>query len=325
MISGIRNQVQVIESMADGDLTIRSNPRSNKDIMALSINKMQDSLHDLFSQIVISSTQVNAGASQISDGAQALSQGAAEQASSIEELSATIDAISDMIIENAQNVSQATSFVQKTVENVSKSNDEMNKMLSSMEDINNSSEQIRKINKVIEDIAFQTNILALNAAVEAARAGNAGRGFAVVADEVRNLASKSADAAKQTGELVDGTISVVKQGSLLAKNTAKALEDVSSNTMSVKDIIGMINSASTQQAEAIAQIMGGVEQISAVIQTNSATAEESAAASEELSGQAVSLDNELKKFKLNTSDLNGDVPIVEWSCQADSPLECALA
>lgn len=294
--------------MAAGDLTAEINQNYAGDFVPIkdSLLKISAGMSETLGAIRVSSNQVKAGAEQVSNSAQALSQGAAEQASSMEELSATLSEVDRDVHRNAENVDTAAEYVMKTVREVEKSNEEMTKMLAAMADISSSSEEIGKINKVIEDIAFQTNILALNAAVEAARAGAAGKGFAVVADEVRNLASKSADAAKQTTTLIDKSKTVVEEGAGIAENTAKALGEVSRYSMQVKEIIEKIDDASAQQAVAITQITQGIDQISAVIQTNSATAEESAAASEELSGQAAMLNDAISRFKLKDSALVAD-------------------
>ncbi|MBZ4671684.1 MAG: methyl-accepting chemotaxis protein [Oscillospiraceae bacterium] len=302
--------------MASGDFSneITENYIGDFSPIKDSLIKISKDLSTTLSSIKTSAEQVKAGAEQVSNGAQLLSQGATEQASTMEELSATINNISDDVQRNAKNVNTATNYVEQTVRDVEKSNEEMKRMLEAMNDISSSSEEISKINKVIEDIAFQTNILALNAAVEAARAGAAGKGFAVVADEVRNLASKSAEAAKQTTQLIEGSKSVVAEGAKIAEETAKSLEGVSKNSLLVKDIIEKIDEASEQQAAAIKQITQGIDQISTVIQTNSATAEESAAASEQLSGQASMLESEVSKFKLAS-----DVSAFAGSLQNDDP------
>jgi methyl-accepting chemotaxis protein len=256
------------------------------------------SLNDTLGQINEASEQVSSGSGQVANGAQALAQGATEQASSVEELSATITEISNQIKENAEHAVDASRNVSHVSSEIEISNNHMSEMVTSMSQISDSSSKIGKIIKTIEDIAFQTNILALNAAVEAARAGAAGKGFAVVADEVRNLASKSAEAAKDTTALIENSMKQVENGTKIADETAKSLLSVVDSAKAVSDTVEKISQASNRQSDAIGQVTVGVEQISAVVQTNSATAEESAAASEELSGQAQTLKELVTRFKL---------------------------
>ncbi len=266
--------------------------------ISTSMNTILNVLNEFFSIIQVSAEQVRSGSGQVSGGAQELAQGATEQASTIEEVSASIFDVSQKVKENSNNVLQAVEFIDGTTRHVKESNLQMKGMLSAMEAIEASSSEIRKIIKVIDDIAFQTNILALNAAVEAARAGQAGKGFSVVAEEVRNLAAKSADAAKQTTQLIESSISKVSEGSQIANNTAQVLDEATLQIEHVEKQIREIEQASDVQANAMLEISQGIEQVSAVVQTNSATSEESAAASEELTAQADMLKEELIKFKL---------------------------
>jgi methyl-accepting chemotaxis protein len=256
------------------------------------------SLNSTLGQINQASEQVSSGSEQVSNGAQALAQGATEQASSIEELSASITDISTQVKDNAEHAAEASVNVDHVRSEIETSNHYMGEMISAMSQINDSSSQIGKIIKTIEDIAFQTNILALNAAVEAARAGAAGKGFAVVADEVRNLASKSAEAAKDTTALIENSMKQVENGTRIADETAKSLLRVVDSAKAVSDTVEQISKASNRQSDAIGQVTLGVDKISGVVQTNSATAEESAAASEELSGQAQVMKELVGKFKL---------------------------
>ncbi len=268
-------------------------------------NQIIDSLNNTLGQINQSAEQVASGSEQVSSGAQALSQGATEQASSVEELAATINELSGQVNNTASNARDVNNLVASTRDAIDGCNQQMGDMMHAMEKINTSSSEIGKIIKTIEDIAFQTNILALNAAVEAARAGAAGKGFAVVADEVRNLASKSAEAAKNTTTLIEGSLKAVEEGNEFSNATQQSLLQVVQHTEQVAEAMGKITKASDDQAEAIKQVTVGIDQISAVVQTNSATAEQSAAASQELSSQANVLKGLVGQFSLKGGSAAG--------------------
>ncbi|MEA4989211.1 MAG: methyl-accepting chemotaxis protein, partial [Anaerovorax sp.] len=293
--------------ISDGDLTIKLHKEYAGQFKKLKDNMkaLIQNLNFTFVEINQSEEQVNSGAAQVANGAQALSQGTTEQASSIEELSASINEINGQVRASAENAKSASGKAKLAGTELDSSNEYMKNMVSAMGQISLKSSEISKIIKVIEDIAFQTNILALNAAVEAARAGSAGKGFAVVADEVRNLAGKSAEAAKSTTNLIEETRSAVENGSRMAEQTASSLGKSALLTKEAVSLIHDIAEVSNEQAMLIAQINLGVEQISAVVQTNAATAEESAAASEELASQSTLLKELISKFKLKqTEDIN---------------------
>ncbi len=255
-------------------------------------------LNDAMSEINTAADQVAAGADQVSSGAQVLSQGTTEQASSTQELSTAISKINSDFMETDEAVALASSKANEAGELTNICNGHMKELVAAMHDINHTSAEIGKIIKEIDDIAFQTNILALNAAVEAARAGSAGKGFAVVADEVRNLATKSAESAKNTAALIEASITATERGAKMADDTAEQLQNVSENADQLAIMIQKIAKTSKEASESVQQVSVGLDQISSVVQTNSATAEESAAASEELSAQAERLKEYTNRFHL---------------------------
>lgn len=291
-----------LNALGDGDFTVDSKA---KELYVGDFRKLKASMDEIIEklsltmvQISQSSEQIFAGSDQVSFGAQAVAGGATEQASSIEELAGLINEISSQVSANAENARYGSELAEAAGIKIVESNREMQELIKAMGDISDKSGKIEKVLKIIEDIAFQTNILALNAAVEAARADKNGKGFAVVANEVRNLAQKSADASKSTAALIAGTIQAVERGRKLADETAHTLAEVVESAEQVVVVVDKISRASGEQAASIAQVKQSVDQISDVVQNNSATAEESAAASEELSAQAHILSSLVSQFKL---------------------------
>ncbi len=255
-------------------------------------------LNSFFSHIRKVGTMVADASEQVSSGAQALAEGTSEQEAAIRELSESIHDISDRVHRNAENAKSASVISDSTTEELRRGNEEMKNLLAAMEQIEEKSNEIEKIINTIDTIAFQTNILALNAAVEAARAGEAGKGFAVVADEVRNLASKSAEAAQSTNELISASIAAVANGTALADSTASTIQDVMDKFDNANSLLMGISASSAEQTATIEDVLSNIDQIAAVVQNNAATAQESASASALTSAQAQELKQMVRRFYL---------------------------
>lgn len=307
----VEEAVAVLQELAQGNMKVsmKGDYRGDHAILKGALNTTIDSINAALGEIHNASQQVAAGAAQVADSSQVLSQGASEQASTMEEIAASITEIAAQTKQNAANANQADKLSATAKDQAIHGNERMQAMLRAMEEINVASANISKIIKVIDEIAFQTNILALNAAVEAARAGQYGKGFAVVAEEVRNLAGRSAQAAKETTELIEGSIQKVGAGTKIANETAAALGQIVAEVTRTTELVEAIAVACNEQATGIAQINQGIEQISQVTQANTATAEQSAAASEELSGQARSLKEAVGRFKIK--GIEGTAPRLE--------------
>ena len=308
MMTILREKAELAIQISKGDLTNNVKLASDKDILGKALKEMSENLNRIIAEVNAATDQMASGSSQVSDSSQFLSQGATEQAASLEEVSSSMTQMGSQTKTNATNASEANQLSSNARAAAEKCNMQMKSMVEAMGEINESGRNISKIIKVIDEIAFQTNLLALNAAVEAARAGQHGKGFAVVAEEVRSLAARSAKAAKETAELIEGSVDKTNTGTTIANQTAESLQEIVNAVSQVTDLVGDIAVASNEQAEGIGQMSVGLDQIGQVTQQNSARAEEGAAAAEELSSQARHLKSLMSTFSIkegvsNTSSL----------------------
>ncbi len=292
----------VLGSMAEGDFTVNSKVEEAYcgDFTAIlqSTRQISSQLSNTLGSIETSSEKVSIGSQQVAHAAEISAEGAKKQAAVVEHLSGTIHKITERIEDNAQRTAEAKDMANAAAEEIGDSNQQVEIMMQSMGRISEKSSEIAKIIKVIDDIAFQTNILALNAAVEAARAGTAGKGFAVVADEVRMLADKSASSARDTGQLIDDTIEAVREGTKVAEDTAKSIYHVKDTVKDVTSIMDKMARTSHKQQASLREVLDEITVISTVVQQNTGTAEESASASRELNGESDLLKDYVSQFKL---------------------------
>jgi len=298
MADSLERKAKLAGQIADGDLTAEVQLASEKDQLGIALRRMIENLNELMGNVAIAGDQIASGSNEISSSSQDLSQGATTQAASMEEISASMGEMASQTRQNAENASQADRLSTEAKNAAERGSEQMSEMVQAMGEINGAGQNISKIIKVIDEIAFQTNLLALNAAVEAARAGQHGKGFAVVAEEVRNLAARSAKAAQETSELIEGSVTKTSRGTQVANRTAEVLGEIVGGITKVSDLVKEISVASNEQAQGIAEVTSGLDQIDQVTQQNTAAAEESAAAAETLSSQAMHLQQMLSQFKL---------------------------
>jgi methyl-accepting chemotaxis protein len=307
-VSNISNYISqisfVLNEIANSnlDLTVDGEYVGEFETIKGSLSNILDELNTLTHQIILSSETVNEESVEVNQASQELNHGATQQAAAIEEISATITQVSAQVRENSEKAGQVREMVSENETGALTADDQMNELLTSMKEISEASDDIAEVLKMINDISFQTNILSLNAAVEAARAGKYGKGFAVIAEDVRNLALKSAEAAKETDEMIGKIRVKIKAGSGIANNTAESLKEIVESSKESSKLSNEVALASEEQAIAIAQITNSIDQISSIVQNTSFNARKSHETAEGLSSEAKRLNDIISVFKLRDID-----------------------
>ncbi len=298
LANSMKLRANLARQIADGDLTKEIMVSSEHDELGNALVRMHANLKNILCQILTTAGLIDSGSSSVEGTSQSLTDGSTRQAASLEQINSSVAQMSDQTRRNAEHANQANSLANQAKGAAEKGNQQMDDLVRAMAEINQSGQSIGKIIKVIDEIAFQTNLLALNAAVEAARAGQHGKGFAVVAEEVRNLAARSAKAAQETAELIEGSVVKASNGAKLADTTAAALSEIVAGITQATDLMGEIAAASNDQAQSTDQINSGLQQIDEVGQQNSSFAHETASTAEELASQARHLNHLLAQFNL---------------------------
>lgn len=303
MVESTRNEVQVLETVANGDLSASVQLRCENDSMGIAIRKMIESLNITFTEVNGVSLEVAENAKGVSESSLSLAQGATEQTAAVAALGNSIAKVAEKTLENAKMATDAAKLGDTIKHNAEKGTQQMGQMIEAVREINEASNSISKVMGVIDSIAFQTNILALNAAVEAARAGQHGKGFAVVAEEVRNLASKSADAAKDTGSLIANSMEKAALGAKIAEATSVSLADIVSGINENSRIVKIIAESSENQTNAINEINRGISQVGEVVQLISKGAELSSGASFAMQKESGALSSFISSYKLKEDNI----------------------
>ncbi|MCB2210603.1 HAMP domain-containing protein [bacterium] len=300
----IRQTIRILEALAQGDLTESTTGDFVGEYAILndSLTATLDSLNEMMGLVTQSVESVTVSSDQVSTSSQSMSAGATQQASSLEEINAAMVELDAQTKENTTNATEVRRLSTQALQSARTGDEQMESMLGAMKDITDDSQKVQRIIKIIDEIAFQTNLLALNAAVEAARAGVHGRGFAVVAEEVRNLAQRSAKAAAETNEIIEGNLASVTRGSDIAQNTAGSLKEIIESIGNVADLVSGIAKSSEEQTNVTHDISSSLNQIDSITQSNAAVAEETAAAAEELHSQITTLQGMLERFSLRNDE-----------------------
>ncbi len=321
VINPVNEAAQVLDRVAERDLSARVHGEYKGDHAKIknALNKAVENLDEALTQVTLGAEQVASAAGQISSGSQSLSQGASEQASALEEVSSSLQEVSSMTKQNAANANEARGLSDAARGSAEKGVESMKRLSEAINMIKASSDKTAKIVKTIDEIAFQTNLLALNAAVEAARAGDAGKGFAVVAEEVRNLAMRSAEAAKNTANLIEESVRNAEGGVAINQEVLKNLEEINGQVNKVGEVMSEIAAASEQQNQGVEQVNTAVEQMNQVTQQTAANAEESASAAEELSGQAEEMKGMVGIFRLSRAAAGDARAVTRARRQAAQP------
>jgi methyl-accepting chemotaxis protein len=301
VIKPVQDAAAVLERIANKDMTARVTADYQGDHAKIkeAVNVAAETLDQSLQQVAVGADQIASASGQIGTGAQALAQGTSEQASSLEEVSSSLQEMTAMTRQNSANAKEARGIAEATKTSAENGVGSMQRLSAAMDLIKKSSDDTAKIIKTIDEIAFQTNLLALNAAVEAARAGEAGKGFAVVAEEVRNLAMRSAEAAKNTANMIEGSVKNSENGVVINHEVMKNLEEINGHARRVSEVMAEIAAASDQQSQGVGQVNTAMEQMNQLTQQNAANSEESASASEELSAQAQEMRAMVSGFKIS--------------------------